>query len=261
VIARGVSLDITQRKAAEFEAQQRRDEVAHLSRVAMLGELSGSLAHELNQPLTAILTNAQAARRLLARDQFDAGEVQEILQDIISADQRAGDVIASLRQLFRKGESSLAAVDINVVIDDVLKLVRSDLLAQRIAITRNLHPDLPAAWGDAVQLRQVLLNLVMNAADAMEGNAGTSQLSIRTEALASGEIGVWVVDTGRGVPDASLATIFEPFHTTKTGGLGLGLTICRSILTAHRSRLTVANGEEGGAVFSFELQPAPTADA
>lgn len=163
---RGVSIDITARKQAEREVQEKRAELTHLSRAAMLGELSGSLAHELNQPLTAILSNAQAAQRFLARPDFDRAEMEEILRDIVEADQHAGQVIRSLRQLLKKGALQRLPLDANEVVQETLKLMRSDLLNHHVAVRTTLAPGLPRVCGDRVQLQQVLLNLVMNASDA-----------------------------------------------------------------------------------------------
>jgi signal transduction histidine kinase len=167
-LMRGVSIDITARRLAEQEVQERRAELTHLSRVAMLGELSGSLAHELNQPLTAILNNAQAT--FLARPQINRAELEEILSDIVDADQHAGEVIRSLRLLLKKGEVQRQQLDANEVVQEVLNLVRSDLLNHRVAAEAKLAPDLPTVRGDRVQLQQVMLNLVMNACDAMAGS-------------------------------------------------------------------------------------------
>ena len=159
--------DITDRKEAELELMQQRNELAHFSRVTMLGQLSGSLAHELNQPLAAILSNAQAGLRFLADHNYDRKEVQEILRDIVSDDKRAGDVIHSLRMLLKKGETRHEAVDMNELVMDVARLVRSEMVNARVALKMELGNDLPSALGDRVQLEQVLLNLVMNACDAM----------------------------------------------------------------------------------------------
>jgi PAS domain S-box-containing protein len=254
----GVSIDITERKQAEQEIQQQRNELAHLSRVTMLGELSGSLAHELNQPLTAILSNAQAAQRFLAHDHADLNEVRDILADIVAEDKRAGEVIRRLRLLLKKGEVQHQPFDLNEVVREVLKLVRSDLVNQGVAAHAELAPALPAVNADRVQLQQVLLNLVMNACDAMAGGpAGDRKLIIRT-GLAGGEgIRVSVADRGVGLAPDKLEKVFEPFFTTKVHGMGLGLSVCRTIITAHGGKLWTANNPERGATFHFTL-PAST---
>ncbi|HEY5705858.1 MAG TPA: ATP-binding protein [Terrimicrobiaceae bacterium] len=251
---RGVSIDITARRLAEQEVQERRAELTHLSRVAMLGELSGSLAHELNQPLTAILSNAQAAQRFLARPQINRAELEEILSDIVDADQHAGEVIRSLRLLLKKGEVQRQQLDANEVVQEVLNLVRSDLLNHRVAAETELAPDLPTVRGDRVQLQQVMLNLVMNACDAMAGSdVAGRRLCVSTNWIADEGVRVSVRDHGLGIPTELLERVFEPFFTTKPQGLGLGLAVCRSILLAHDGELSAENHPSGGAVFRFTL--------
>ena len=254
VRVRGVSMDITDRKQAEADASQQRAELAHLSRVTMLGELSGSMAHELNQPLTAILSNAQAAIRFLAHDNIDLNEVRDILKDIVEQDNRAGEVIRRLRLLLKKGEVRQQPLDLNDVVQEVLKLIRSDLVNQSVVAHTELATDLPPVKGDRVQLQQVLLNLVMNACDAMNGNAPADrQLVVRTELCADKNVRVSVADGGVGLAPDKLEQVFMPFYTTKPHGLGLGLSVCRTIITAHGGNLWAANGEARGAVFNFTI--------
>jgi PAS domain S-box-containing protein len=254
----GATIDITARKQAELEVQQQRGELAHLSRVTMLGELSGSLAHELNQPLTAILSNAQAAQRFLAHDNADLNEVRDILADIVAEDKRAGEVIRRLRLLLKKGEVQHQPFDLNEAVREVLKLVRSDLVNQGVAVHTELAPALPAVNADRVQLQQVLLNLVMNACDAMAGGpAGDHKLIIRTGLAGNEGIRVSVADRGVGLAPDNLEKAFEPFFTTKVQGMGLGLSVCRTIITAHGGKLWAANNPERGATFHFTL-PAST---
>ncbi len=251
---RGVSLDITERKLAEVEAQQQRLELAHLSRVTMLGELSGSMAHELNQPLTAILSNAQAAQRFLAHDPVDLDEVREILVDIVEQDNRAGEIIRRLRLFLKKGEVQQQPLDINEVVEEVLKLIRSDLVNQGVATHTALAPALPTVNGDRVQLQQVLLNLVMNACDAVNGNAPAERrVIVRTESSGGEGVRVSVSDLGAGIASSHLEQVFEPFFTTKVHGLGLGLSVCRTIITAHGGKLWAANNPDRGASFHFTL--------
>jgi C4-dicarboxylate-specific signal transduction histidine kinase len=254
----GATIDITARKQAELEVQQQRGELAHLSRVTMLGELSGSLAHELNQPLTAILSNAQAAQRFLAHDNADLNEVRDILADIVAEDKRAGEVIRRLRLLLKKGEVQHQPFNLNEVVREVLKLVRSDFVNQGVAAQADLAPALPEVNADRVQLQQVLLNLVMNACDAMAGGpVGDHKLIIRTELAGSEGIRVSVADRGVGLAPDNLEKVFEPFFTTKVQGMGLGLSVCRTIITAHGGKLWAANNPERGATFHFTL-PAST---
>jgi PAS domain S-box-containing protein len=254
VRVRGVSMDITARKQAEADASQQRAELAHLSRVTMLGELSGSMAHELNQPLTAILSNAQAAIRFLAHDNIDLNEVRDILKDIVEQDNRAGEVIRRLRLLLKKGEVRQQPLDLNHLVQEVLKLIRSDLVNHSVVAHTELATDLPSVKGDRVQLQQVLLNLVMNACDAMNGNTSADrQLVVRTELCADKNVRVSVADGGAGLAPDKLEQVFMPFYTTKPHGLGLGLSVCRTIITAHGGNLWATNGEARGAVFYFTI--------
>jgi two-component system sensor kinase FixL len=247
-------IDISQRREAELELARQRNELAHFSRVTLLGQLCGSLVHELNQPLTAILSNAQAGLRYLAKDLADAEEFSDILCDIVAEDKLAAEVIRRLRVLLRKGEVQLEPLDINELVDTVLKLVRSDFLNQNVAVYTDLAPHLPLIYGDDVQLQQVLLNLAVNGCDAMAGvEAIERRLFLRTECLDSEEVKVSVRDQGCGIPPEKLDRIFEPFFTTKTQGMGMGLAICRTIISAHGGKLWATNNPECGATFQFTL--------
>jgi signal transduction histidine kinase len=251
---RGVSLDITRRKQVELQLQQQRTELAHLSRVTSLGELSGSLAHELNQPLGAILSNAQAALHYLDRDVPDLGEVRDILEDIVADDKRAGEVIRRLRALLRKDEEVHQLLDANELIGDVLHLMRSELDNRGVTPSVELMPDLPRINGDRVQLEQVLLNLVVNACDAMTDAAKTDrQLRLRTARTTDAFVSIIVSDRGKGILPEHLERIFEPFFTTKEQGLGLGLAVCRTIVAAHHGRLWASSNGDGGASFHLSL--------
>jgi PAS domain S-box-containing protein len=247
-------VDISERKRIDLELARQRNELAHLSRVTMLGELSGSLAHELNQPLASILSNAQAAQRFLAQQEPDLAEVREILQDIVDEDRRAGEIIYRLRALLRKGEADYRPVDVNALVDDSLRLIRSDLINQGVTCVTEYASDPLIVQGDRVQLQQVLINLVMNACDAMQGvPRGKRQLSVRCVAT-EGVCQVHVVDCGCGVPSDQLESIFNAFFTTKSAGMGLGLAVCRTIINAHRGRLWASNNDDNGLTVSFELQ-------
>lgn len=258
----GVSFDVTPLKEAERELLRQHAELAHLSRVSMLGELSGSLAHELNQPLTAILSNAQAARRLLDRDVPDVAEVREILNDIVEQDRRAGDVIQRLRLMLKKGEVQRQPLDVTELILESLRLMRGELSGRGVAVTTELAADLPTVSGDRVQLQQVLLNLVMNASDAMAAlEPADRRLLVRAERDGGGGVRVSVSDRGCGIPADRLGAIFEPFVTTKAEGLGLGLAVCRTIVRAHGGEIWAENNGEGtpGATFHFLFPGASSA--
>jgi two-component system sensor kinase FixL len=250
----GSATDITERKRMELEALRQRNELTHLSRMTLLGELSGSLAHELNQPLTAILANAQAAQRFLAGDEPDVEQVREILQDIVRDDERAGEVIQRLREMLRKGQLRRQPLDVNVHVVETLKLVHSDLIIRGVAVSTDLEPELPLVMADRVQLQQVMLNLMVNGADAMSG-AGDHRktLLIRTEREGADSVRVSVLDEGPGISAEAMGQLFEPFYTTKTNGLGLGLSICHSIITSHGGKLWAVNNAGGGAIFYFSL--------
>jgi two-component system sensor kinase FixL len=251
----GISIDITARKQAELEAARQRHDLAHLARVTTLGELSSSLAHELTHPVTAILSNAQAAQRFLARDDVDLNEVREILNDIVTEDQRAGEVIHRLRRLLRKGEPPKHCddVDLNEVIGDVLKLMRSDLINQNVTVDTDLAQNLPPVTGDQVQLQQVLLNLVLNACEAMADCDSSERRLLIASKSENGAVGVSVTDRGSGIQEKKLEQVFERFFTTKKEGMGLGLSICRTIIDAHRGEIWATNNAEGGATFHFSL--------
>jgi C4-dicarboxylate-specific signal transduction histidine kinase len=246
----------------EQQVQQQRDELAQLSRVAVLGELSGSLAHELNQPLTAILTNAQAAQRFLAQDRADLKDIREILSDIVADDQRAAGIIQRLRELFQRGETQRQPIDVNELVRDALRLVQNELTANSIDVGTEPAAHLRPASGDRVQLQQMLVNLITNACHAMdEVPASSRRLVIRT-GFADGEgVRVTVADSGPGIPPDCLARIFEPFFTTRREGMGLGLTVCRTIIRVHRGTLWAENNADGGASFHFVLPTAESTEA
>ncbi|PYL12499.1 MAG: hypothetical protein DMF43_08200 [Verrucomicrobia bacterium] len=248
-------VDISERKRAELEGARQRDELAHLSRVTMLGELSGSLAHELNQPLTSILSNAQAAQRFLADEVVDLNELREILNDIVAEDTRAGEMIQRLRVLFKKREmpKHTGDIDINEVVQDVLKLVGNDLMNQNVTMDTELAQNLPAVTGDWIQLEQVLLNLVLNGCEAMEDcEPSDRRLRVVTE-LDNGAVRVSVTDRGESIPEEKMDRVFEPFFTTKAEGMGLGLSVCHTIIRAHRGKIWATNNLDRGATFHFEL--------
>ncbi|HET7240171.1 MAG TPA: ATP-binding protein, partial [Gemmatimonadales bacterium] len=252
--------DLTARKRAELEAQQHRAEAAHAARAATLGELAAGLAHELNQPLAAIMTNVQASRRLLTSDHPPMALVGEILDDIASDDVRAVEIIRRMRALLVKGQMDVQPLDLNELVGDVLRLVASDAILRRIRVHRRVEPDLPGITGDRVQLQQVILNLVVNGLEAMtEMPAPRRHLTIETDLRDDGLVALTVRDHGPGIAPDLLGKIYEPFFSTKSDGLGMGLSICRSIAEAHGGRLRAANHPSGGAVFEFAL-PVATVD-
>ncbi|MES2015469.1 MAG: ATP-binding protein [Pseudomonadota bacterium] len=253
-LVRGLSFDITKRKLAELDAQEKQKEVMHLSRLAMLGELSGALAHELRQPLTAILSNAQAAQRFLGKPEVDLVELRAILQDIVDEDKRAGEIIMSLRRLFDKNDNVRERIDANELVTGVLRIVRNDLINHGVVLRTDLSADGVVLNANQIQMQQVLINLLMNACDAMAANQrATATVLVRTAITHQGELQISVIDSGSGIPVGALATIFDPFYTTKERGMGLGLSICRNIVNAYDGRLWAENNARQGATFHICL--------
>lgn len=250
----GSCVDVTERKEAEAEAQRSKQELAHVSRVSTLGALAGSLAHELRQPLAAIVVNAEAARRLMDDQHQNDEEVLDALNDIAKQGRRAGRIIAEMRAMLKKDPGQMAAQNMNLVVKAVLEMVRNDLVTGRVTLVLRLDPLLPPVYGQAVQLQQVVLNLVLNACDAMsEEPVDQRKLTIQSRRMAGNEVEISVVDTGPGFSEEMFLNAFEPFRTTKAKGLGLGLAICRSIITAHGGRFVVANNGDKGAAIRFTL--------
>jgi two-component system sensor kinase FixL len=249
---RGVSVDITSRILAEQDAARHRDELAHLSRVTTLNELSGSLAHEIYQPLAIILSNAQAAQRLLVQTPPDLDEVREILVDIVDEDLRAGQVIERLRSLFKRGQTQTMPVFLNDIVDEALALAQHNLAARGVTTKFSMASGLPQVMGDRIQLQQVLLNLLLNAADAMSLQTPATRHIHLATAQSGGSVRLTVRDEGPGL-SADVEKIFLPFNSSKPDGLGLGLAISRSIVAAHGGRIWAENHPGQGAVFYIEI--------
>jgi PAS domain S-box-containing protein len=247
-------IDITRRRQAEDEARRQREELAHAQRVTTLGELSASLAHEINQPLAAIVTNAQAALRLLERDGIVHADVSEALTDMAADAQRASAIIRRLRALSRKEHASQRSLDLNEIIDDVVTLLRYDFARKNITVVRTADSPVPLVSGDPVQLQQVILNLLVNASEAI-GNApgGPREITVTTARRAPALVEVRVHDTGVGAKPAQLERMFERFFSTKPGGLGMGLAISRSIVEAHGGRLVAETNPDRGLTLRVEL--------
>jgi two-component system, LuxR family, sensor kinase FixL len=250
----GVSVDITERKLAEVEVQRQREQLAHVSRVSVMGELAASVAHELNQPLGAILSNAEAAELFLKQDPPAVGELGAILADIRKDDERAGEVIRRMRALLRKHELERHPLEMNPLAEDVLRLVSADAALRKTAITAELAPRLPPIRGDRIHLQQVLLNLILNAMEAMAKQPPERRrLTVRTSRTHNGEVELSVADSGSGIQPENLPRLFEPFFTTKESGIGMGLSISRKIVEAHHGRIWAENHPAGGAVFHVTL--------
>lgn len=248
--------DVTDIRIAKKQAKNDRAALEHLSRVSTMSELATSLAHELNQPLTAILSNAQAGLRFLRSEEPDLTEIEEIFTDIVADDKRAGTIIQQMRAFLKKDGAQRELLDINSIIGAVLNILHSEVITQGILIRTDLAENLPRVQGDRVQLEQVFINLIVNAEQAMNSvQANPCILTIKTAKDAEGCIVVYMQDTGPGIDKDLLEQIFDPFHTTKPGGMGMGLTISRSIIEANGGRIWAENMPEGGTRFCVALQP------
>jgi|GEM_PF-1317089 len=233
---------------------QLQSEVRHLDRVAMLGTLTAAIAHEINQPLAAILTNAQAAKRFLSFQEPDLNEVQEALTDIVADDKRAAEVIQRLRALLSKNAYKLENEDINILVREIISLVKSDLIIRKIRLEEEYTPDLPELYCDKIQIQQVILNLIMNSIDSVCHTSKESRsIKVTTQFYGIDFISVSICDSGLGIPDSPTNLLFEPFHTTKEHGLGMGLPISKTIVESHSGRIWAENNSSGGATFTFIL--------
>lgn len=254
VVARGASQDVSARKQAEQETLLLRRELAHVDRVTMMGQLASALAHEINQPLGAILRNAEAAELFLQNTSPDLDEIRAIVDDIRKDDQRAGAVIDRMRGLLKRQPLNTEALDLSALVSDVSSLVRAEAAARHVKLEVDVPGDLPHVRGDRVHLQQVLLNVILNGIDAIN-DANHEKRSITVTALRNGtqSVEIAVSDTGSGIPDDKLAHVFDPFFTTKPNGIGMGLPISRTIIEAHGGRFWAENNTTNGATFRFTL--------
>ncbi len=250
----GVTLDVSAQKQADLQLQHQREEMAHRNRVSLMGEMTASFAHELNQPLTAIANNASAARRFLERGNIDPALLQQLLQDMVADSQRAGEVIRGIRSLVRKETSVRALLDLNSVITDTVRLVSPDVLSRESVVTTELDPQLPQVNATLVQIQQVLLNLIMNALDAMEGLPPLERRIVITTRSDKGDVAeVCVRDFGMGLPKDEPDKVFDHFFSTKQKGMGMGLAIVRSIVEAHGGTIMGENAIDRGACMTVRL--------
>jgi PAS domain S-box-containing protein len=251
----GVSVDITQHKQATMEVQKHREDLARVSRIASLGELSAALAHQINQPLTAILSNAQTAARYLSKNQPNLDEVRETVADIIEDDKRASDIIRRLRTLFGSGKVDFKSADVNQVVREAAGYARDSERLNGVSLVLSLQEGLPPVQGDLLHLEQVILNLVFNGIEAMEGSRSEHrEIRISTERYDGDSVKVSVQDKGPGINETTKDQMFQAFQTTKPEGMGMGLSLCHSIIEAHGGRLWAENCPDGsGATFSFTV--------
>ncbi len=250
----GVSVDVTKRKQAEEEAHRQREQINLLSRVSLLGEMTASLAHELNQPLSAIISNANAGRRFIETGKGNRDTVHEILTDVVSDAHRAHDIIHNVRNTIKKGDFVRRRIDLNELVTNVAHIVRPDAVSSSCEVETSLTKDLPPIEGDPVQIQQVLVNLVSNAFDAMRQTPpDRRKVEISTAGNGEGEVRLSVRDHGIGIRAEVHEHLFDQFFTTKEQGLGMGLAIVRSIVEAHGGKIDAENVADGGARFHFTL--------
>ncbi|MFY9705031.1 MAG: ATP-binding protein [Desulfobacterales bacterium] len=253
-LVKGIVQDISARKKSEEEAARLRHDLAHVARISTVGELSQNIAHEVNQPLAAIVVNAEAALRLLEEPELDIEEVREALGDIVSDQKRASEVVQRIRALVKKDRPVHMQVDLNGLARDAVKVVQGDATARMARILLDLDAGLPPVWGDQVQLQQVVINLLVNALDALDRAASAPRLiTVKTGCASAGGATLSVSDTGVGIDTETARRLFEPFFTTKTQGMGLGLSISRSIVEAHGGTIRAAANGDDGATFQVSL--------
>ncbi len=248
----GSVMDVSQQHESEAEVTNLRRSLTHLTRVGLLGQLGGALAHELKQPLTAILSNAQALQRLVEHDALDMPEIRAVIRDIIQDDSRAAAVIQHLRSLLKPGEFHSQVLDLNEIVSGTLELVHNEMITRKVAVSTAVHDTPLLVTGDAIQLQQLLLNLIFNAADAMSAGKGGMVL-ITTDVIEGRTAHLAVTDTGVGIDLDVVDRLFEPFVSTKTQGVGLGLSISRAIVLSHKGRIWAQNNPGRGATFHVAL--------
>jgi len=244
--------DITERKQSEKQLDQMRSELVHATRTGIMGEMTAALAHELNHPLGSILNNANAARRFLEQDNPDLDEIRDIIADIISEDRRASEVMQKVRALMKKTEVGFAPVKINGIIEEVIKLTQSEFIIENVSLSKQLGENLPQVAGERVQLQQVFINLIMNAIDAMKQST-TKRLHISSARHDAETIMIRISDTGAGFADEDKNSLFKPFFTTKTEGMGMGLSVTQTIIKSHGGEICADNNNDAGASFYITL--------
>ena len=250
----GTIQDISAVKTLEAESQRLRIELIHLDRMTTMSAMIPAIAHEINQPLTAILSNAQAALRFLRRDQPDLDEVEEALCDIAKDDKRAAEVILRLRMMLKGEKPIFEAFDLNAAIEEVIKFVHSEIVVLNVLLTKDLKSNIPTLYGDYIQMQQVILNLLINALDALkEQPEDTRRILLSTRVAGSDDVTVTITDSGPGIDPDRIETIFNPFYSMKPQGMGMGLPICRYIIEAHGGHLRAENHPDGGATFTIRL--------
>jgi PAS domain S-box-containing protein len=253
----GSCIDLTERKQAELDHQRQNMELARVGRVAVMGELAASLAHEVNNPIGAIVANASAGQRLIATGKVEIGELNDLLADIAADGRRAGEIVQSIRNMVRKGKERRALIQVEDIIHDLLRIVHAEAVGRDVTVTAEVDSDGGRVLADRVQLLQVFLNLTLNAFEAMSAmRPDARRLVIHAGSNGNGEIVVSVGDSGPGFPEGIVEQLFEPFFSTKAEGTGMGLPISRSIIEAHDGTLSGENCDSGGACFTVRLPEA-----
>jgi C4-dicarboxylate-specific signal transduction histidine kinase len=245
-------------RESEQRYREAQMELAHANRVATMGQLTASIAHEVNQPIAATKVNAQAALRWLNRDVPDLEEVRELLTRIANDGDRAGNVVNRIRDLVKKAPAQMEALHINEAIGEVIELTRSEAIKNGVTVQTQFADSLPAVAGDRIQLQQVILNLILNAIQAMSASGlPLRELQISTQANRSDGVLVSIRDSGPGIRPQDVDRLFDPFYTTKPGGMGMGLSICRSIIAGHGGQIWATSNGQQGAAFDFTLPTVP----
>ena len=245
--------EITERKQAEEALQKARAELAHLSRVTTMGELAAAIAHEVNQPLTAVVTNGNAALRWLAQDTANVEKARNAIIRMVKDGTHAGEIIHRIRSFLKKAPLEIVPLDMNLLILDVIALLRGELARNRISLVIQLEDHIPSVLGDSVQLQQVILNLIMNSMEAMSSMDGDRSLEIGSRKYEANRVLIWVRDSGVGIESDHYSNLFDPFFTTKPNGMGMGLSISRSIVEAHRGKLWASSNGDRGVTLQFTL--------
>ena len=249
----GLVFERRRRRYAEVEARQHMAELAHMNRHATAGELSSSIAHELNQPLGAILSNAEAAELVLKSPSPDLENLKEIVADIRRDDQRASEVILRLRRLLKKAAPDFRRIDLNDAVGEVLMFLAAHASERNITLIRHLDPQGPRVKGDRIQLQQVIVNLVVNGMEAIGDSRQEREITSRTHLVNGAWVELSIADSGPGIPVDKIGRVSDPFFTTKEHGMGMGLSIARTIIEAHGGRIRVENHPGGGAIFRVTL--------
>jgi two-component system sensor kinase FixL len=246
--------DITDRVRAERQLRRLQAEFTHAARISMLGELTASVAHEINQPLCAIVTNSETSLRWLSRDEPNTAKVEQLTTRIVASARRASDIVRRIRGMAARNEPERTSLDLNEIVEESLLFIRHDIETRSIVLATKFGPDLPGVTGDRIQLQQVIINLLVNSVQAMaQGGGARPRIELRTNRDEDGGVAFSIHDNGPGIADENLDRIFDSFFTTKDTGVGIGLAICQSIVAAHGGAITAANHPDGGAEFRFRL--------